>query len=72
MFDSALEAIHCHGTKRALIGLQILTSLVKCVEVPITCKIRILPTIEESIAFAKMAESTGIAALAVHGRYVSV
>lgn len=59
-----------HGIELSLNGLQILTSLVKSVEVPITCKIRILPTIEETVAFAKLAESTGIAALAVHGRYV--
>lgn len=47
---------------------KILTTLVQGVSKPVTCKIRILPTIEETIAFAKLVESTGIVALAVHGR----
>ncbi|KAL9976331.1 hypothetical protein ACROYT_G013621 [Oculina patagonica] len=47
---------------------KILTALVQGVAKPVTCKIRILPTIEETISFAKMVESTGIVALAVHGR----
>lgn len=47
---------------------KILTALVKGVSKPVTCKIRILPTIEETVAFAKLVESTGIVALAVHGR----
>lgn len=47
---------------------KILTTLVQGVSKPVTCKIRILPTVEETIAFAKMVEETGIVALAVHGR----
>lgn len=47
---------------------KILTALVMSVSKPVTCKIRILPTIEETITFAKLVESTGIAALGVHGR----
>ncbi|XP_065827331.1 tRNA-dihydrouridine(20) synthase [NAD(P)+]-like isoform X2 [Oscarella lobularis] len=47
---------------------QILSSLVKAVSKPVTCKIRILPTIEETVSLAKMIESTGVKALAVHGR----
>lgn len=48
--------------------LKILTTLVQGVSMPVTCKIRILPTIEETVGFAKMVEETGIVALAVHGR----
>lgn len=47
---------------------KILTTLVQGVSMPVTCKIRILPTIEETVGFAKMVEETGIVALAVHGR----
>lgn len=47
---------------------KILTTLVQGVSKPVTCKIRILPSVEETIAFAKMVEETGIVALAVHGR----
>lgn len=47
---------------------KILTTLVQGVSKPVTCKIRILPTVEETIAFAKMVEETGIVAVAVHGR----
>ncbi|XP_074616383.1 tRNA-dihydrouridine(20) synthase [NAD(P)+]-like isoform X3 [Acropora palmata] len=47
---------------------RILTALVKEVSKPVTCKIRILPTIEETVAFAKLVERTGIVALGVHGR----
>jgi len=38
------------------------------VKVPITCKIRILPTVQETIEFCKMIESCGVTAIAVHGR----
>eukprot|EP00117_Sycon_ciliatum_P007462 scpid59608/ scgid5724/ tRNA-dihydrouridine(20) synthase [NAD(P)+]-like; Up-regulated in lung cancer protein 8; tRNA-dihydrouridine synthase 2-like len=48
---------------------EILSTLVKGVKVPITCKIRLLPTLEETISFVKMVESTGVAAIALHGRY---
>lgn len=37
---------------------------------PITCKIRLLDTMEETIDFVKTMESTGIAAITVHARYV--
>ncbi|KAK3745585.1 hypothetical protein QZH41_016225 [Actinostola sp. cb2023] len=47
---------------------DILTTLVKGIHKPVTCKIRILPTVEESVKLAKLIESTGVAALAVHGR----
>ncbi|XP_077982851.1 tRNA-dihydrouridine(20) synthase [NAD(P)+]-like [Glandiceps talaboti] len=47
---------------------EILTSLVKAVSKPVTCKVRILPKLEDTIALAKVIESTGVVALAVHGR----
>ncbi|XP_041454358.1 tRNA-dihydrouridine(20) synthase [NAD(P)+]-like [Lytechinus variegatus] len=47
---------------------EILTTLVQGVKIPVTCKIRILPKLEDTIALAKMIEQTGVAALAVHGR----
>ena len=37
-------------------------------KMPITCKMRLSPTIEESIAFAKMLEESGCKMLTVHGR----
>lgn len=50
---------------------SILTSLVKHIPLPITCKIRILDNVENSIKLAKELESTGINAIAVHGRTAS-
>lgn len=47
---------------------EILTSLVKAVSIPVTCKIRCLPTIEETLDLAKIIEKTGVSALIVHGR----
>ncbi|CAD5206941.1 unnamed protein product [Bursaphelenchus okinawaensis] len=47
---------------------KMVSSLVSVSKVPVTCKIRVLDTLEETIAFAKMLESCGISALGVHGR----
>ena len=47
---------------------DILTSLVKAVKIPVTCKIRILPKLEDTLALVKVIEETGVSALAVHGR----
>uniref|UniRef100_A0A8C4NEZ4 Dihydrouridine synthase 2 n=1 Tax=Eptatretus burgeri TaxID=7764 RepID=A0A8C4NEZ4_EPTBU len=47
---------------------QILSKLVSGVSKPITCKIRILPSLEETVQLCKMMEQTGISAIAVHGR----
>ena len=33
-----------------------------------SCKMRILPTIEDTVAFAVMFEEAGVSAVAVHGR----
>ena len=46
----------------------IIETLVAGLRVPVTAKIRILPEQADTIAFAKMLEDAGIAALAVHGR----
>ncbi|KAJ3616275.1 hypothetical protein Zmor_011957 [Zophobas morio] len=50
---------------------EILTSLVRNVTLPITCKIRLLPTIAETVTLAQLIEGTGVAAVAVHGRFVT-
>ena len=47
---------------------DILTSLVAAVDIPVTCKIRILPSLQDTLALVRMIETTGVAALAVHGR----
>ncbi|XP_061450186.1 tRNA-dihydrouridine(20) synthase [NAD(P)+]-like isoform X2 [Rhineura floridana] len=47
---------------------MILTTLVKGICKPVTCKIRILPSKEETIRLVKKIERTGVAAIAVHGR----
>ena len=46
----------------------IIETLVEGLDVPVTAKIRILPTREATIRFAKMLEDAGVTALAVHGR----
>ncbi|KAJ3411873.1 tRNA-dihydrouridine(20) synthase [NAD(P)+]-like [Chytridiales sp. JEL 0842] len=46
----------------------ILTALVENVPLQITCKIRMLETVEKTIELAQRIERTGVAALALHGR----
>ncbi|XP_017555542.1 tRNA-dihydrouridine(20) synthase [NAD(P)+]-like isoform X2 [Pygocentrus nattereri] len=46
----------------------ILTTLVRGISKPVTCKIRILPTIKETVNLVKRIEKTGVSAIAVHGR----
>jgi tRNA-dihydrouridine synthase 2 len=48
---------------------KILTTLVNGCSKPITCKIRCLPTIEETIVLCKIIEKCGVAAIGVHGRF---
>ncbi|XP_078607948.1 tRNA-dihydrouridine(20) synthase [NAD(P)+]-like [Branchiostoma floridae x Branchiostoma japonicum] len=48
---------------------QILTTLVNGVSIPVTCKIRILPKLEDTLSLVQLIESTGVAAVAVHGRF---
>ncbi|XP_051917265.1 tRNA-dihydrouridine(20) synthase [NAD(P)+]-like [Hippocampus zosterae] len=47
----------------------ILRKLVGGVSVPVTCKIRILPSLEDTLSLARRIEKTGVAAIAVHGRF---
>lgn len=46
----------------------ILTTLIQNVKIPITCKIRVLPDIDETVNLVAELVSTGISAIAVHGR----
>lgn len=46
----------------------ILSTLVTSLSIPVTCKIRIRKTTEETIAHVKDLMSTGIKAIAIHGR----
>ena len=47
---------------------DILTKLVSTVSIPVTCKIRLLPDMEETLKLVDIIQETGVAALAVHGR----
>eukprot|EP00066_Takifugu_rubripes_P004156 XP_003967327.1 PREDICTED: tRNA-dihydrouridine(20) synthase [NAD(P)+]-like isoform X1 [Takifugu rubripes] len=47
----------------------ILGKLVTGVSIPVTCKIRILPSLEDTISLVQRIEKTGVAAIAVHGRF---
>ncbi|XP_037503899.1 tRNA-dihydrouridine(20) synthase [NAD(P)+]-like isoform X2 [Rhipicephalus sanguineus] len=46
----------------------ILTALIQSTELPITCKIRVLEKLEDTLALGKLIESTGVKAIGVHGR----
>lgn len=63
------------GMGAALLGepqraTDILRKLVETVDVPITCKIRVLPDVEETLRLCNTLASCGIAAIAVHGRTI--
>lgn len=47
---------------------SILEKLVKNLSIPVTCKIRILPTIEETLNLVEIIKNTGVSAIAIHGR----
>lgn len=47
----------------------ILKTLVGGVSIPVTCKIRILPSLQETVSLVQRIEKTGVAAVAVHGRF---
>jgi tRNA-dihydrouridine synthase 2 len=47
---------------------DILKNLVNNIKKPITCKIRVLPSLEDTLELVKLIESTGVEAIAVHGR----
>lgn len=48
---------------------KILTTLVGGLTIPVTCKIRILPELSDTLELVKMIETTGVKALGVHGRW---
>lgn len=47
---------------------QLLTTCVSNLNIPVTCKIRIKPSVRETLDLVKMIESCGVSAIAVHGR----
>uniref|UniRef100_A0A7G3B1X4 Putative trna-dihydrouridine synthase n=1 Tax=Lutzomyia longipalpis TaxID=7200 RepID=A0A7G3B1X4_LUTLO len=47
---------------------SILKTLIDHVSIPVTCKIRIFPRLEDTIKLVKEFEALGIAAIAIHGR----
>ncbi|CAL1286360.1 unnamed protein product [Larinioides sclopetarius] len=49
----------------------ILTSLTQGLSCPVTCKIRVLPELDKTLELVKIIESTGVAAIAVHGRTIT-
>lgn len=51
--------------------LQILTTLVRNVDRPITCKIRLKDRMQDTLDLVRVIESTGVRALAVHARRVA-
>lgn len=51
--------------------IQILTILKRNLDIPVTCKIRLLKSSQETVELAQQIEKTGVAALAVHGRYLN-
>ncbi|XP_054710193.1 tRNA-dihydrouridine(20) synthase [NAD(P)+]-like [Uloborus diversus] len=49
----------------------ILTTLTDYASCPVTCKIRVLPDLDETLQLVKLIQNTGVAAIAVHGRIIS-
>ncbi|GMH25276.1 hypothetical protein Nepgr_027119 [Nepenthes gracilis] len=49
---------------------DILTTLKRNLDIPLTCKIRLLKTSRDTVELARKIEKTGVSALAVHGRRV--
>lgn len=47
---------------------SLVQNLAANLKVPISCKIRIFPSLEDTIAYARMLEEAGCSLLAVHGR----
>lgn len=48
----------------------ILSAVISAVNIPVTCKIRVLPDINDTITLCKKLASTGIAAISIHGRTI--
>ncbi|XP_031379430.1 tRNA-dihydrouridine(20) synthase [NAD(P)+]-like [Punica granatum] len=49
---------------------DILTTLKRNLDIPVTCKIRLLKSSNDTVELARRIEKTGVSALAVHGRKV--
>ncbi|XP_003700598.1 dihydrouridine synthase 2 [Megachile rotundata] len=49
---------------------NILKTLVDNLSIPVTCKIRVLPDLNDTLELCELLASTGISAIAVHGRTV--
>eukprot|EP01018_Ginkgo_biloba_P002320 Gb_29671 [translate_table: standard] len=47
---------------------DILTTLKRNLEIPVTCKIRLLKSPQETVELARRIEKAGVSAIAVHGR----
>uniref|UniRef100_A0A8C7E8R7 Dihydrouridine synthase 2 n=1 Tax=Nothoprocta perdicaria TaxID=30464 RepID=A0A8C7E8R7_NOTPE len=68
VFRTCERERHCVIFQMVRNKQEILTTLVKGICKPITCKIRILPSVEDTVNLVKRIEKTGVAAIAVHGR----
>ncbi|CAL8155372.1 unnamed protein product [Prunus armeniaca] len=51
-------------------SFSILTTLRRNMSIPVTCKIRLLKSSQDTVELARRIEKTGVSALAVHGRKV--
>ncbi|ESO91102.1 hypothetical protein LOTGIDRAFT_191598 [Lottia gigantea] len=49
---------------------NILTTLVNGLNIPVSCKIRILPELSDTLELVKLIERTGVCAIGVHGRTI--
>lgn len=47
---------------------DIVTAMVAALDIPVTCKIRLLPEYEDTLAFCRMLEAAGCSLVTVHGR----
>jgi len=47
---------------------QVLTTLVRTIDKPVTCKIRLLEKMEDTVDLVKAIEQTGVKAIGVHAR----
>ena len=47
---------------------EIMTALVNTCQIPVTCKIRILSSVDKTLDLLRLIESTGVSAVSIHGR----
>ncbi len=59
----------CFVAYLKLLHLQILTKLERSLNIPVTCKICLFKTHHDTVELAGGIEKTGVATIAVHGRY---